>query len=165
MHKIPLIVFIIVVLMIPSQAKIGETLDQCVKRYGTPLMDNVMDAKAPFRILIFKSTGYFQKTYFLNNVEVCVRYSKEDQSELSEQEITAILDLELEKGLEWNDPLPTEDFRIIWVRSDFKGAAIYFKALRILHISSLKGRGDEPIYEAPIAGHFEQVPQFLNPSH
>ena len=88
------------------EARIGESFDQCVKRYGNPLTSGtglkLMDQRTGMEIKQFKKEGVLVKTIFNNDKVVYIEYDykalKLETGESSTAIIKKLLDL---NGKDW----------------------------------------------------------------
>ena len=68
-----LAVALLLLAILPARANLGETLADCVKRYGKPLAFTEAGAKSPFGTLIFIAGPYQMIIFLSNGVEVGAR--------------------------------------------------------------------------------------------
>ncbi len=54
-------------LLLPARANLGESVEQCVGRYGHPVGFTEANAKFPFGSVAFSATGYTLIVFILNN--------------------------------------------------------------------------------------------------
>ena len=120
--------------MIPLRANLGETVEQCVVRYGRPVGYAEANAKTPFGAVAFSATGYTLLVFVVNNKEVGARVSKLDKSAFSDAEMKTIMGADL-AGSEWT-PAPSSDPACLqWVRGD-KATVLYDKEKHMLMFTS-----------------------------
>lgn len=78
------------VLCSTTQARIGESFDDCVKRYGSPVKD--LDADAPLeKEYSFQKSGLDINAGFMDQKIQKIQFAKTDFSSLSETEIDLLL--------------------------------------------------------------------------
>jgi hypothetical protein len=121
-------------LTLPARANLGETVEQCVKRYGVPIGYSEANAKAPFGTVAFSAGGYTLLVFVINNKEVGARVSKNDKSAFSDAEMKNIMDAD-STGSPWTPTSSGDPTCIQWTRGD-KATAIYDKANHMLIFTS-----------------------------
>jgi len=119
--------------MMPGRASLGETMDQCVARYGqavTPMVhfNDVSDGS-----LWFKTDDYFINAIFFHGVVGAEIIRKRDGSKISDDELDAILQTESAGG-SWNRVTTLVSDKM-WTRKDGAGA-VYFVITGKLSLSS-----------------------------
>ena len=120
--------------VLPLRANLGETVQQLVKRYGSPTAYAEATAQSPFGRVMYKAGAYELVLFIQNNVEVGARVSKLDKSALTSDEITNILSNDT-NGSPWI-PVPSDNpNNTQWARAD-KAAVIYDKANHLLIFTS-----------------------------
>ncbi len=82
-------------LTVPLRANLGDSVAQCVARYGKPAGFTEANAKLPFGTMGFTATGYTLIVFLLNNKEVGARVSKQDKSPFTEAEMQQIMGADL----------------------------------------------------------------------
>jgi hypothetical protein len=101
-----------------SRASLGETLDQCIARYGMEAASSGTSDSA--RIIgqghTFQKDGFSFEEYILHGVVQCESITKTDNTLFSEKERQSILDFE-STGAKWNGPFSIEG-QEIWTRVD-----------------------------------------------
>jgi hypothetical protein len=121
-------------LTIPLRANLGETVEQCVARYGKPIGYSEAGAKSPFGTLAFIAAGYTLIVFLINNKEVGARVSKLDKSAFTDAEMQTIRDAD-SAGSSWT-PTPSDDPACLrWTRGD-KATVLYDKEKRMLIFTS-----------------------------
>jgi hypothetical protein len=121
-------------LTIPLRANLGETVEQCVVRYGKPVGYSEAGAKSPFGTLVFVATGYTLMVILFHNKEVGARVSKLDKSAFTDAEMKNIMSAD-SAGMPWI-PVPSDDPTCLkWIRGD-KATVLYDKEKRMLLFSS-----------------------------
>ena len=121
-------------LTIPLRANLGETVEQCVARYGKPIGYSEANAKIPFGTVAFTATGYTLIVFLINNKEVGARVSKVDKSAFTDAEMKTIMGAD-SAGSPWT-PTPSDDPTCLqWTRGD-KATVLYDKARRMLIFTS-----------------------------
>ena len=73
-------------MLLPARANLGETVAQCVARYGRPVGYSEANPHSPFGTVAFSAGGYTLIVFLLSGKEVGARVSKKDNSEFSEAE-------------------------------------------------------------------------------
>src|ERR1700733_6596016 len=108
---------------IPCRANLGDTIDECIARYGQRLPPSgVADpGKTGAEAALFTHDGYNFEVYLLNGVVGCESISKADNSLLSDEDKEKIVKMESAGG-NWAKPVSAHG-QIIWMRSD--GGAIF----------------------------------------
>jgi hypothetical protein len=88
--KVALIICATIIFASTAGARIGETEEQCVKRYGEPV-ERLREDKTPGDVVVFK-TGAFQiKAYFISGKAECLLISKIDRGKFSNEELSILL--------------------------------------------------------------------------
>ena len=117
-------------LTIPLRANLGETVEQCVARYGKPLGYSEANAKSPFGTVAFTATGYTLIVFVIHNKEVGARVSKLDKSAFTAAEMQTIMGAD-SAGSSWT-PAPSDDPTCLqWIRGD-RATVLYDKEKRML---------------------------------
>ena len=113
----------LLLLTLPARARLGETEDQSIARYGQPISVKDVDGENDYRTLEFRKNGYFIMAYFLNGKCALLGLNKDDKSEFSDNEIQALLD-DNSEGHAWakND---TNSTNREWDRDDGALAQYY----------------------------------------
>ena len=108
---------------IPLRANLGETVDQCVKRYGRPVGFSEAHAKFPFGTVVFTAGTYVLIVFLHDGKEVGARVTKKDNSAFNDGEIKTILDADtVDAGWTVSDKADSSASR--WTRGD-KATAMY----------------------------------------
>ena len=119
---------------IPLRANLGETVAQCVARYGKPIGYTEASAKLPFGTVAFSATGYTLIIFLSKDKEVGARVSKNDKSAFTDAEMQTIMTAD-SSGLPWT-PTPSSDPTCLqWTRGD-KATVLYDKQKHILIFTS-----------------------------
>src|SRR5476651_2293424 len=87
-------------LTIPLRANLGETVAQCVARYGKPIGYSEAGSKSPFGTVAFTAAGYTLIVFLIHDKEVGARVSKMDKSAFTDAEMKTIMDAD-SAGLPW----------------------------------------------------------------
>lgn len=99
-------------------ARIGETYDQCVARYGEPINSQKTGAAGiGSGFTGFKKNGYLIAVIFFKDVVSYEFYCKADNSDLSQDEKETLLTAE-SNGLQWTKDQSSDAFQVVWRRSD-----------------------------------------------
>jgi hypothetical protein len=120
--------------MIPLRANLGETVEQCVTRYGRPVGFSEANAKTPFGAVAFSATGYTLLVFLIANKEVGARVSKIDKSAFTDVEMKTIMNADL-AGSEWTPAPSTDPTCLQWVRGD-KATVLYDKEKHMIIFTS-----------------------------
>ena len=121
-------------LTIPSRANLGETVAQCVARYGKPGSFTEASAKAPFGTLTFVAGGYALIVFVANDKEVGARVSKIDKSAFTDSEMQAIMSADSAGGA-WTSTPSDDPTCLQWSRSDH-ATVLYDKDKHMLIFTS-----------------------------
>jgi hypothetical protein len=108
------------------QARLGEILDQCIARYGdpvpqkekTPVPGGVGDSMA-----VFHKNGFILTMIFLKGTVGAEVVSKDDGSDLSDNEEQNLLDAD-SASMQWTKPDGVDPTGTVWFRDD-KAVARY----------------------------------------
>jgi len=121
-------------LTIPLRANLGETVEQCVKRYGKPIGFSEVGSKSPFGTLVFTATGYTLMVFLIKDKEVGARVSKVDKSAFTDAEMKTIMGAD-SMDSPWA-PIPSNDPTCLqWGRAD-KATVLYDKEKHMLIFTS-----------------------------
>ncbi len=124
------ILLLMCLLTLPLRANLGETVAQCVGRYGKPVGFTEANAKLPFGTLGFSATGYTLIVFLLGDKEVGARVSKQDKTAFTDAEMQLIMGADL-GGSQWTPTPSTNPACLQWTRAD-KATALYDKTQHIL---------------------------------
>lgn len=119
---------------VPLRANLGETVEQCVARYGRPVGFSEATAKFPFGTLVFSATGYTLVVFLMNNKEVGARVSKQDKSAFTNAEMQNIMGADL-AGSTWTPASSDDPACSRWIRGD-KATVLYDKDKHVLIFTS-----------------------------
>jgi hypothetical protein len=139
--------------LVPLRANLGETVGQCVVRYGKPVGRSEATATFPFGTVAFSAGNYTLVVFLLNNKEAGARVSKTDKSAFSDAEIKNIMDAD-SNGSPWTPTTSDDPTSLKWTRSD-KATVLYDKVNRMLIFtaeemtSALSGPVAKPVAPAP----------------
>jgi len=125
---------LLMLLTLPLRANLGESVEQCVKRYGKPIGFSEASAKSPFGTVVFAAGGYTLVVFVVNNEEVGARVTKGDKSAFSDAELKNIMSADANSAWEistTNVPNCTQ-----WIRSD-KATALYDRDNHVLMFMTL----------------------------
>jgi hypothetical protein len=121
-------------LTIPLRANLGETVAQCVARYGKPVGFSEASPKFPFGTVVFIAADYTLIVFLFDNKEVGARVSKRDKSAFTEAERQTIMSAD-SVGTPWTSTASDDPTCLCWGRGD-KATALYDKAKHILIFTS-----------------------------
>jgi hypothetical protein len=115
--------------IVPCRAELGETMDQCIARYGQPVPQDTTPPGLPGKSVTFKKNGYVIMVAFLKGIAGFETIFKEDESELSDKEIEAILQADVAGG-KWGKPeqLNLPHAKEMWSRDD--GATAVYEPMK-----------------------------------
>jgi hypothetical protein len=120
--RIAVFLTIITLSIIPGRANLGDTMDQCSARYGQRLPPS--GVSDPYRLggdaARFQKDGYYFDVYLFNGLVGCECITKTDNSRISAEERTKVVQMESAEG-NWAKPV-TAQGQLVWVRDD--GSAI-----------------------------------------
>ena len=122
--------FLFVLLALPLRANLGETVAQCVTRYGRPNAYAEANAKLPFGTLVFRAGGYDLIVFLDKDVEVGARVSKTDKSAFSDTDRQNIMQADSD-GSPWTSTPSSDPNTLTWTRAD-KATVAYDKAAHML---------------------------------
>jgi hypothetical protein len=132
MFRFAIIFFIL--LTIPVRANLGETVEQCVKRYGKPVGFSEASSKFPCGTLVFTAGGYTLIVFLIENKEVGARVSKVDKSAFTDAEMKNIMGADSTDS-PWNSISSTDPTCLQWSRAD-KATVLYDKEKHMLIFTS-----------------------------
>jgi len=127
-------VILLALLTIPLRANLGETVAQCVARYGSPVGYSEANPKFPFGTVAFSAGGYTLVVFLLQTKEVGARVSKQDKSAFTAAEMKTILDADSAIA-PWVSTPSSDPTSLSWGRSD-KATVIYDKDKHVLIFTS-----------------------------
>lgn len=117
MRIIFVVLITILFAVLPVRARLGETEDQCIARYGTPIqVANPCEQGVHYQGLIFKKNNYNIVIYILSGRCGLLLIQKMDKSQLSDDEIQTLLD-DNSEGHDWQKMNEDSTFRH-WIRDD-----------------------------------------------
>jgi hypothetical protein len=117
-----LVAVLLLLLILPARANLGDSVADCVHRYGKPLTYAEASAKNPFGTLVFVAGPYQLIVFLFNNVEVGARVSKKDKSPFNADELKTIMNADATTP--WVPAHSTDSGTRQWVRGD-KATAVY----------------------------------------
>jgi hypothetical protein len=118
----------------PLRANLGETVEQCVKRYGKPVGFSEANTKTPFGTVAFAAGPYTLIVFLINNKEVGARVSKQDKSAFTEAEMKTIMDADSSSSA-WTPTTSDVPGCDKWLRND-KASILYDKEKHVLIFTS-----------------------------
>jgi hypothetical protein len=121
-------------LLLPARANLGETVEQCVARYGHPIGYSEASAKSPFGTVAFSATGYTLIVFLLNTREVGARVSKQDKSAFTDGEMATIMNADA-GATAWTLTPSTDPTCLQWARADH-ATVLYDKDKHVLIFTS-----------------------------
>jgi hypothetical protein len=123
--------------MLPVRANLGETVAECVTRYGKPVAFSEANPKLPFGTMAFVDGGY-TLVVFLSPTkdvhEVGARVTKQDKSAFTDAEMQLILNADA-AGAPWTSTTSDDPTCLRWTRSD-KATVLYDKVKHVLIFTS-----------------------------
>ncbi len=128
-----LVAVLLILLALPLRANLGESLADCVKRYGKPLAFTEASSKTPFGTLVFVAGPYQMIIFLSNSVEVGARVTKKDKTDFLPGEIKTIMDSDA--STPWTTATSSDPTCQQWDRAD-KATAIYDKPNKMLIFTS-----------------------------
>ena len=126
-HTLLLLVF----LTLPLRANLGETVEQCIARYGKPSAYTEASDKLPFGTVTFTAGNFGLIVFILNNKEVGARVSKKDKSAFSDAEMKMIMTADTSATDPWTPTTSDDPTCLKWSRND-KATILYDKDKHIL---------------------------------
>jgi hypothetical protein len=121
-------------LTLPLHANMGETVAQCVARYGKPVGYSEASATNPFGTIVFAAGKYTLIVFVVKEKEVGARVSKQDKSAFGDDEIQTIMNADSD-GTPWTTAKSDDPACLRWERGD-KASALYDKDKHILIFTS-----------------------------
>jgi hypothetical protein len=134
MFRSALILFVL--LTIPLRANLGETVEQCVKRYGKPIGYSEANSKTPFGTLVFVAAKLTLIVFLLDNKEVGARVSKTDKTALTDAEMETIMGADSDPASPWTSTPSSDPTCLQWTRGD-KSTVLYDKVKHMLIFTSV----------------------------
>jgi hypothetical protein len=127
--------FLLLALVVPARANLGETVEGCVTRYGKPVGYSEANAKSPFGTVAFMAGGYTLLVFVVKDKEVGARVSKTDKSAFTTGEIQTIMSADAAPGPWVPDREHTDATQQQWTRADH-ATVIYDIAKHVLIFTS-----------------------------
>ena len=121
-----LVIFMVLAVWSPGYGRIGETLEECIARYGEIDSESEVDGR---QAQVFKKSGYIIAVYFYEKKADWVTFLKEEKDDLGFA--SEISDNEIEILLKSNsDDTPWKPIEIIsldkhWVTTDKRLLSMY----------------------------------------
>ena len=119
---------------IPLRANLGETVAQCVTRYGHPVGYSEAGPKSPFGTVAFAAAGYTLIIFLIDTREVGARVSKMDKTAFTDAEKQTIMGADL-GGSVWTSTSSDDPTCLRWTRAD-KATVLYDKEKHLLIFTS-----------------------------
>lgn len=138
-------IVLLTLLTIPARANLGETVAQCVARYGVPVGYSEANAKFPFGTVAFSATGYTLIVFLVGDKEVGARVSKQDKSAFSPAELQNIMGAD-SNGSPWAVTASSDPTCLRWTRAD-QATVLYDKDKHVLIFTSKQMA--EAVHRAP----------------
>jgi hypothetical protein len=131
MPRLAVLVFLL--LALPLRANLGDTVAECVKRYGKPDSFTEANAKSPFGTLTFFAGPYHMTVFLAGNIEVGASVTKRDSTAFTPAEIQTILNADANSP--WIPTTSDNPASPRWTRHD-DATAEYDSANKILIFTS-----------------------------
>jgi len=141
-------------LTIPLRANLGETVEQCVARYGRPVGYSEASAKLPFGTVAYSAGGYTLVVFLMKNKEVGARVSKADGSAFTEVERQNIMNADSQASSPWTAVANDDPGTLRWTRAD-KATVLYDKEKHVLIFTSDEMAGAMHSAQQPPASNAE----------
>ena len=87
-----LAVAVLLLLVVPARANLGDVVGDCVKRYGRPQTFTEANPNTPFGTLVFVAGPYGLIVFLHGDIEVGARVSKKDKTAFTPAEMKTIMD-------------------------------------------------------------------------
>jgi hypothetical protein len=127
-------ILFLTLLALPLHANLGETVKECVTRYGGPVSYTEANPKFPFGTVTFSASGLTLVIFLIGEKEVGAKVFKTDKSALSDAERDSIMGADT-AGSQWKSVPSADPSTLEWTRSD-KATAIYDKEKNVLIFTS-----------------------------
>ena len=101
----------------PLRANLGETIQQCIVRYGRPNGYSEADTKSPFGTLIFIAGGFVLTVFVYNTREVGARVLKTDKTAFTAADLQTIMGADT-GGSAWSPTKSDDPTCLAWHRVD-----------------------------------------------
>jgi hypothetical protein len=150
------LIAVLLALALPARANLGDTIDQCIKRYGRPVGYSEASGKIPFGTLVFVAGGYTLIIFLNGTTEVGARVSKTNKSAFTDEEMKTIMDSDM--STPWKVTPTKQPDTLAWQRDD--GATSFYdsKARMLIFTSHAMAEAMKraatsgPTTNAPAAG-------------
>jgi len=123
-------------LALPARANLGETIAQCVARYGTPIHFTEANDKFPFGTITFTAGGYGLTVFISHDKEVGARVSKTDKSAFTDAELQSIMGADAGDS-KWSSTASDDPTCLAWTRGD-QAKVLYDKEKHMVIFTSLE---------------------------
>jgi hypothetical protein len=144
------VVILLLLATLPLRANLGESVAQCVARYGKPAGYSEARPSFPFGTLFFVDGGYALIVFLGGTKEVGARVTKQDKSAFSDAELKNIMAAD-SIGAGWTAAASSDPTCLRWTRVD-KATALYDKQKRVLIFTSDEMTQSVHMAPAPAAG-------------
>ena len=128
------IFILLLILTLPARANLGETVEQCVARYGKPDGFTEANPKNPFGTVAFTAAGYTLVIFILNDKEVGARFTKVDKSPFTDADMQNIMTADSASDA-WTSTVSSDPTCLQWSRGD-KATVLYDKTKHVLIFTS-----------------------------
>jgi hypothetical protein len=108
---------------VPLRANLGETIQQCVARYGRPNGFSEAGPRTPFGTLVFIAGGFVLTVFVYDTKEVGARVTKSDKSAFSDGDLQTIMGADT-AGSAWATTKSDDPTCRAWNRAD--GATVLY---------------------------------------
>jgi hypothetical protein len=130
------VILLFVVLSLPLRANLGDTVEQCVKRYGKPIGFSEAGPTSPFGTMVFTAAKFTLIVFLLDTKEVGARVSKTDKSAFTDDEMKTIMNADSDPALPWTSGPSPYPSCLAWTRGD-KATVLYDKDKHMLIFTSV----------------------------
>jgi hypothetical protein len=120
---------VLLIAALPVRANLGDSVADCIKRYGKPDRFSEANAHTPFGTLVFIAGPYDMTIFLFNDVEVGARVLKKDKSAFGVAEIKTIMDADAASP--WISTASDDPASQQWTRAD-KATATYDTSKQML---------------------------------
>lgn len=127
--------FLLLLAVLPARANLGDSVADCIKRYGKPDTFTEAGSRLPFGTLIFTAGPYQMIVFLYQNVEVGARVTKKDKSAFTSAEMNTILDADA--AVPWQLAPSDDPTSKKWSRAD-KATVTYDTAKSMLIFTTPK---------------------------
>jgi hypothetical protein len=117
MRRVTCLLLVFCLFAAPLRANLGETIQQCIVRYGAPTGYSEAGPKVPFGTLVFIAGGFVLVVFIDKGREIGARVSKSDKSAFTAADLQSIMGADT-AGSSWISSKSDDPTCLAWQRAD-----------------------------------------------